>query len=256
MRSNHHPSAGFTLLEVLVATAVLAIMMVILLGSVTTSLSIWRNTENQIAADREGRSAFQVMADDLANAIVPSNQALWPKTTNDAEGAVLRFLTSKPADYQSSANDVGDVCYVEYRARTFAATNKSNNNVLLRRFLGSEDTYKELKIGQLPQVSTDLSDFQLLATNIITNGVVLKGLAIMRSANSADINGIRTNFTLLSFTNNAYTNAGVNRPDAIQVSIGAVDMDTMRNPTLLSNVNIPLKGGGYYTFTVNLPPAQ
>jgi uncharacterized protein (TIGR02599 family) len=65
-------NAGFTLVEVLVAAAVLGIMLVVLLSSVTTSLSIWRNTENQIAADREGRSAYQMIAQDLASAVVPA----------------------------------------------------------------------------------------------------------------------------------------------------------------------------------------
>ena len=242
MTKQRHASSGFTLLEVLVASAVLGMVMVILLGSVTTSLSIWRNTEANMAADREGRSAFQILAADLANAVVPTNPAMWPASVSN--GTVLRFLTLKPADYQNAAGgDTGDVCFVEYTVRS---------NALLRAFVGSSATFSALSAGAFPSAPTP----QLLATNIISNTIALKRTAIMRSTIPADISAVRTNFTLLRLTNNSYTNAtaGV-RPDAVQVSISAVDMDALRNTNLLNNTNIPLRGGGFYTFTVNLPSA-
>jgi prepilin-type N-terminal cleavage/methylation domain-containing protein len=235
-------SDGFTLLEVLVSSAVLSILLLILLGAVTTSLSIWRVTEDRMGADREARSAFQMIADDLANAVVPTNPALWP--TNASNGTVLRFLTSKPADYQGAA-DVGDVCFVEYAVI-------ASNNVLLRRFVGSKGTYDALVNSSFPTNSNE--PYELLATNIITNTTALKRTAIIRGNNTADMAGVRTNFTRLVLSNGFYTNAAAGqRPDAIQVSIGVADMDSMKNPNLLNNPNILLRGGGFYTFTVNLP---
>ena len=51
------PIAAFTLLEVLVASAVLGIFLVILLGTLSATLAVWRSTDNKVTADREGRSA-------------------------------------------------------------------------------------------------------------------------------------------------------------------------------------------------------
>lgn len=249
---------GFTLLEVLVSSAVLGILLLILLNSVTTSLSIWRVTEDRMGADREARSAFQMIADDLANAVVPTNTSFWPviRSVPGVSNNSIGFLTLKPTDYQdAAAGDVGDVCFVEYEVRP--RTNAPSNNVLLRRFVGSADTFAALAAGNLPTNST--APFQLLATNIIFNTNALKRTALVRSTQPADIAGVVPNFTPLRLVSSGgafvYTNALTNqRPDAIQVSIGAVDIDTLRNPNLLANPNIQLRGGGFYTFTVNLPP--
>lgn len=244
MNRHRKASSGFTLLEVLVASAVLAMVLVILLGSVTTSLSIWRNTEASMAADREGRSAFQMLADDLANAVLPTNPNLWPQIRSN--GAWIGFLTLKPADYQGGSGDVGDICYVEY-----SVLPQAGSNALVRGFVGSRDTYTALQAGNLPSGATP----QLLAANIVTNATALKGTAVVKSSVAADVNAVRTNFTALVFSNGVYSATGSanQRPDAIQVSLGAADMDTLRNPTLLANSNIPLRGGGFFTFTVNLP---
>jgi len=249
------PSArGFTLLEVLVAAAILALLMVILLGSATSSLSLWRVTEARMAADREGRSAFQLLADDLANAVVPTNPAFWPKISNSAglSGNLISFLTRKPLDYQDSDDgDFGDICYVEYSVQPQAGFNH-----LQRRFLGSRQTYQlGLSLGKLPEIPGGSAVWQLLSTNVITNNLALKGTAIAKSSVSTDVNALRPNFTALILSDGVYqaTNTASPRPDAIQVSIGAADLDTLRNPSLLANPNIPLRAGGFYTFTVNLP---
>jgi prepilin-type N-terminal cleavage/methylation domain-containing protein len=249
-------NAGFTLIEVLVAAAVLGIMLVVLLSSVTTSLSIWRNTEDRIAADREGRSAYQMIAQDLASAVVPANTNLWPRITNTPQTSSLRFLTLKPADYQDTTKDFGDVCYVEY-----VVDRRAGSNFITRKFVGSADTYQQLKnpAGAFTALSANAAPSQLLATNIVSNNIALKGTPVLRTA--ADSNAIVPNFSAmitvpdgssLVYSNITNFPAGT-RPEAIQVSIGAADMDTLRNPQLLTNMNIPLRGGGFYTFTVNLP---
>jgi prepilin-type N-terminal cleavage/methylation domain-containing protein len=260
---------GFTLLEVLVSSAVLGILLLILLNSVTTSLSIWRVTEDRMGADREARSAFQMIADDLANAVVPTNTSgpmtnFWPLIRRDfvpdlsamgVSNNVIGFHTLKPADYQQPG-DVGDLCYVEYQVRQQTNTNALGNNVLLRRFVGSRETYDAMVAGRFPTNSTN--PFQVLATNIIFNTNALKGTAVVRSSVLSDRTSVVPIFTRLrlvpSGTNFVYTNSPANqRPDAIQVSIGVADMDTLRNPALMANPNIQLRGGGFYTFTVNLP---
>lgn len=253
MSNSSRAAHGFTLIEVLVSSAVLGVLMLILLGAVTNSLSTWRVTEARMAADREARSGFQILADDLANAVVPTNTSgpltnLWPQIRSD--GAKIGFLTLKPTEYQNATNDdFGDVCFVEYEVRPQAGT-----NILTRRFVGSKETFGTISSNP-PSMPTNSSALpQLLATNVISNSLALKGTAIVKSSVAADVASVRTNFTALILSNGVYsvTNAANPRPDAIQVSIGAVDLDTVRSPAL-TNTNVPLRVGGFYTFTVNLP---
>jgi prepilin-type N-terminal cleavage/methylation domain-containing protein len=148
---------GFTLLELLVSSAVLGIVMMTLLVSASTGLSLWRSTEQKVSVDREGRTAMHVLSDDVSGMINLTSPAFQPRfdTNRDAQ-TPMRFLVLKPRDYQDDPeSDVGDVCYVEYR---FA------NNGLSRAFVGSEDTFAELREGRLP--TNDLA-FEVLATNVL-----------------------------------------------------------------------------------------
>lgn len=156
-------SAAFTLLEVLVASAIMGIVMFVLVSTANTSLQLWRGTTEKIAIDREGRAGLALLAWDLQNIIQPTNNALRPWiNTNRFNGPsasfpVLRFLTLKPSDYQTNAADLGDVCYVEYRF-----TNRS----LMRAFIGSSNTFASLRAGNLPTPTE--ADFQVLIPNVWT----------------------------------------------------------------------------------------
>lgn len=172
-RRNHTKiAAGFTLLELLVSSAVLAIVLVILLGTMTTTLGLWRNTDNAIAADREGRSANLLLYDELSSAVVPYGKpGLWPRV--DSNGTFLAFLTRKPADYQNSATgDVGgEVVYVEYLVVS---------NALKRRMVGSRNTYVSMLKGDLPS-NDKTTDFQILATNIIPAALAMRRTLLGRT---------------------------------------------------------------------------
>jgi len=146
---------GFTLVELLVSSAVIGMLMMVLLGVTSTSLNLWRASEEAIAVDREGRAAMALLAQDLGNIVVPE-QAPRPEVDDTTNAMVpLRFLTTKPVDYQRTADgDVGDVCYVEYRFR---------DNALWRGFAGSAATFAALPA--FPQVEDE--DFEVLATNVL-----------------------------------------------------------------------------------------
>ena len=250
--------SGFTLVELLVSSAILGIMMAVLLSSMSSGLSLWRVTEGKIAADREGRSGHLLLAQDLANAFVPTNtsgpkSSLWPQIRTN--GSNLAFLVTRPADYQNqnaSGGDVGDICYVEYSVQS---------NGLYRRFVGSKDTYESLKNNQLPISSS--APFQLLADNVVPNTNVTKSL--MAKSDENGIVGpliIRTNFIGVTFTyrtNNGTvtlqyeTTAPGKRPDAIEVNLATTDLDGVKNLDLMKNPNFKLRNSGFFTFRVNLP---
>lgn len=147
---------GFTLVELLVSSAIIGIVMMVLLTVTSTGLRLWNSSEAGINVDSEGRGAQAMLALDLQSAIVPASSALWPKVDTKTNAAVpLRFLTLLPADYQDSLNgkDIGDVCYVEYRY-------DSPTRTVRRGYAGSADTFAALP--NFPAVT----NFEILATNI------------------------------------------------------------------------------------------
>lgn len=171
LKAPHPPSAiarratpAFTLLEVLVASAIMGIVMFVLVSTANTSLQLWRGTSGKMAVDREGRTGLALLAWDLQNIVQPSNEALRPWintnlfTTGTAEYPVLRFLTLKPADYQGAA-DLGDVCYVEYRF---------TNNSLMRAFVGSALTFESLTNSPPTFPTNAATNFETLVPNVWT----------------------------------------------------------------------------------------
>lgn len=246
---------AFSLVEVLVSSAVLAIVMAILLGTLTTSMSLWRNTENKISADREGRAGELLIAQDLANAIVPSSVNLWPKVTNSGGLTFLRFLTTKPTDYQSTnENNVGDVCFVDYYFSPDSAS-------LFRVFRSSGWTFTNvIKVGDFPAASTNES--QLLSTNLLADARdALRGVASGGLAGEISTN----NFVVLATNNPGQSNnllpydgtyTSENPPVAIEINFAVADPDAIANKDLLSNTNYKLRNAGFYSFRVALPKLQ
>ena len=150
---------AFTLVELLVSSGILAIVMMVLLTSMSTGLSLWRNTEQKVSVDRDGRTAMQLLAEDLAGIVNLNNPSLRPQFDTSSNAVTpLRFLTLKPLDYQTNpASDIGDVCYVEYRFE---------NNALKRAMVTSAATFAALTGTNFPQVNT--GDFEMLATNLLS----------------------------------------------------------------------------------------
>lgn len=241
MKSLCHPRrrAGFSLLEVLVASAVLSIVLMILLGALTTTLSLWRTTESKLAADREGRAAELLMADDLASVLVPADPNLWPRVDGDS----LQFLTLKSTDYQSKkGNNKGDICFVEYRF-------DRPKHALMRRFYSSEKTFNDIlskPTPTFPSASGSASDMQLLATNILTdNADAVRGLALHDQAPEDSF--ILLNRELLPRANNNEP------PAAVEVNFAVADPDAMANEDLWKNNDVPLRNAGLYSFRIHFP---
>jgi hypothetical protein len=159
--SLHRRPAAFSILEVLVASAIMGIVMFVLVSTANTTLQLWRVSSEKIAVDREGRSGLALLAWDLQNIVQPTNLALrpWIYTNIVVNGSapipILSFLTRKPADYQHPSDDLGDVCYVEYRYTNYSIT---------RAFVGSSNTFSAIRSGAFP--TNFATNFETLATNV------------------------------------------------------------------------------------------
>ncbi len=237
-------TAGFSLLEVLVASAVLAIVLMVLLGVLTTTLNLWSATESKLQADREGRSAMLFLAQDLSSVVVPQNTRLWPRVEDDH----LQFLTLKSPDDQPESEDVGDLCFVEYYVDPASKS-------LRRNFIGSRATFEQILVpGGFPNPTTD--EGLLVADNVLENardavrGTMLGQLMI-------NDNFIMLNTNLTRFFGQ-YQNdpSGTNIPAAIEVNIAVADstsMDPANQAIWRNNPSIILRDAGIYTFRVQLP---
>ena len=232
------PVAAFTLLEILVASAVLAIVMAILLSTLTTSISLWRTTESSIAAGREGRAGELLLAQDLANALVPTNPSLWPQVTSDT----LSFLTLRSSDYQSGSGDAGDVCFVQYKVEDDPENKDPNFVALTRAFVGSAETFAAVRNGSFPTPT----NAQLLAANIVPNERAVY-------INPTAAGEVTTDyFTALGTNGLPLTGAG-QRPVMIDINLSAADESSI---STLDIEQKQLRSAGYFPFRVALPPPQ
>jgi|GEM_PF-1827867 len=265
-RSIKRPGApAFTLLELLVSMTVMAIVLTVMFAALSTSMSLWRNTDSKIASDREARAVEFLLARDLANIVVPAQTNFWPKTTNvsSADGPsgardyYLGFLTAAAADMQSAsgAGAVGDVCYAEY-AVVFVKDADGNARREVRRFfMNSGDTFTSvIKGNTLPQLAKQAATaYQSLGLNLLpTNNMAARGLGPLPNANEAAFN---TNFVLLNRNMLPLTGAYStnNYPAAIEVNFSVADRTTLANTNVINRANYVIRNAGLYSFRLPLP---
>ncbi len=160
-------TAAFTILEILVAVAVLGMLLVLLLNIVQSAATLWRNSENRMETYREARAAMQVISRDLNNLLPSTNTTHFIFSTNQ-----LAFLALMPRDSQLDTS-LGDVCTVGY---LFAYDNKSpvaaddgrQSYNLYRYFVESNDTFTNLSQGSdlFPDFDPSTNRSEILARNI------------------------------------------------------------------------------------------
>ena len=168
-------SSAFSLLELLVAIAVLCILLVILLNIVQGASNLWRTSENKVEAYREGRAALQVISSDLRHTLASTNTnffrrniSSYPNSTNVA------FLATLPLSSQET-NSLSDVCTVGYflaydnKSPVSGITGRQSYN-LYRYFVESNETFVKLSDSSGP---ADVLDFdpsrqpEILARNVV-----------------------------------------------------------------------------------------
>ena len=245
-------ATAFTLLELLVSMAVMAIVLAVMFVALSTSMSLWRNTDSKIASDREARAVEFLLARDLANIVIPAQTNFWPRVSVTGNSAYLRFLATVPSAAQStSAADVGDVCYVEYAV--VPSTNGPGCEV--RRLLWpSAQTYSAvIQSGALPASAQAPGQYQSLGLNLLpTNNMAARGLGPLANASESAFN---TNFVLLGMNMLPFTGAPStnNYPAAIEVNFSVADRTTLANTNVIGLANYVLRNAGLYSFRLPLP---
>ena len=156
---------GFTLVELLVALGVTAIIVSMLVIITATALDGYSSSRNQVKAAREARAAFDQVARDLESLVVRSGNDidwLWISTESTNPGPTGNqspnatravFLTAATDRYDGGIgtdSDLGgDVSTVAYRLLyRDPITNSGNNDfstfVLYRQLINPDETFENI----------------------------------------------------------------------------------------------------------------
>lgn len=255
---------AFALLELLVATTLMSILLVLLLNMVDGATQLWRANENRVDSCREARAALGIMSQDLQNTIAVSantnffllNSNAWPvlagvgpaMVANPDSGGALLFLAALSLSAQESGNR-SDVCQVGYFiafGKSSTVTNAPVNTMNLYRYLlGSDATFTRLTNSSQPVFPPDLttthSNVDLLARNI--TGLKIAAYTV-------------TNSSVLAFAPSTNTPL----PDLVEISVSAINRDASKklpetagawtdtNSTLFTNIIAP----ALQTFTTRI----
>ena len=166
--TNHRDRHGFSLLELLVAMTVLAVLLGILLTMVNGATQLWRASENRVDSYREARAALNVIASDLQSIFASENPDFFQWASEDdgfktdvkiddlvsgaapvEMGDALFFLTSLSTaaqPYTGTSPAKGDLCAVGYFL-AFGRPGLSGDSTcnLYRQLINSDTTFEAIQ---------------------------------------------------------------------------------------------------------------
>jgi prepilin-type N-terminal cleavage/methylation domain-containing protein len=209
-RAEGHDRA-FTILEILVAMSVLALLLLLLLGVVDGASLVWKNKQSSADATREARAALHVMAAD-AKTLLRSPEATAVHLPGGTGGR-LAILTLQPKGAQRSGNR-SDLCTVGYFVAydgpsRFTPLEQSSRN-LYRYLRGSDETFSCLQAGE--DVFADFETVAAMADPASHRNVAL----LARNVNQVDFESLK-----LSASGEPEP-AGTSAPEAIGVRVSLV----------------------------------
>ena len=228
---------GFTLIEIIVAMAVLSVLLTILLSMVNGASQLWRESERRVDSFREARGAMNLLTSDLKSlyaspdpkfiAIATDETAIGELVRNPAGedvGSALFFLTALPASAQDPSGNKSDLCAVGYFvafAKASASNDAKNSYNLYRYFISSDDTFENVLnaeptpffVGAGPRVSATTKEVEIVARNI-TQFKVEPYSIVANAAGDFD--------KLKEFNQSAVTPF----PEVLDITLVAVNQDT------------------------------
>lgn len=141
MKNRIKEIVAFTLVEILIATGILAGIVALILWLTTTMLGTWERSTGKISANGDARIAMDLLTSDLSTLILRNDEFQWmnfapvPGGTSelgelvDSKRAYRLLFFSTPLDQpkETPTGDpaLGDVCAIQYR---LAYKNPFNNS--------------------------------------------------------------------------------------------------------------------------------
>jgi prepilin-type N-terminal cleavage/methylation domain-containing protein len=209
---NKAADRAFTLVELLVAIAILCLLCTFLFSIIDSSTKLWRAQTAKEDAFREIRAALSILSRDLGNAVPTTDASCFFSDTNK-----FAFLTSLSADGQRS-EDQGDICTVGYSLE-WGKTETNNPQekecyALYRYIRFSNPTFSRTLVG-----SNSVSEIftQVDGTSTVRELVARNLLSIRCTPYSTNILGELTAFS---------PTAANGMPDIFDLSFSAIGQDT------------------------------
>jgi prepilin-type N-terminal cleavage/methylation domain-containing protein len=161
-------SGGFTLIELMVAMGITAIIITVLVTITGVATDTWTRSRSEIRASRQAKAMLETMARDFESLVARrGNDFEWlhaelessklPTVVTGGQGSdaiSLTFLTAATDRYLGRVgvdypDNVGDVSCVSYRLRYMDPIEGGNNQktstfVLYRLLVNPDDTFKDL----------------------------------------------------------------------------------------------------------------
>lgn len=230
-------SEGFTLVELLTATAVLTLLLALIFQIVNAILQSTNEQNRQMESTASARRALDVLAADLQNAAVGNDAAILAANGSGTTNVLAMLAVRRgPNDPNSAGSAVKNrflaVCY---------STNESNQ---LFRSFGSVG-YGETNLLNAPVGDATMTPVNPLASGILalsalaltadgTTNTVTKPVASGENWAAASYNGnsVPNGFNALVTMSPTFAAGMTNRTYALQVWIAAVDP---RNYSILTN---------------------
>lgn len=137
--------AAFTLVELLVATAITSLLILGMTGVFDQAMKAWRLASRRGDAEREVRAALSTIQRDFSSLVVSTNLPMYritsaannryigPANLPDYNGNVAVFFLSTLATNQQATNNLGDLCGVGY----YVAWDSTSRSYNLYRYLNS-----------------------------------------------------------------------------------------------------------------------
>lgn len=217
-RAKSASAHGFTILELLVATAILALVLGLLLQIVNGLLQSTRTQNQQISSIASARRALDVMAADLKNGVVGENAAILAPVGN-SNSNLLSLVTHRRGPNGSNASH-----------RFLAVSYSTNDSGQLFRSYGSVNFSQTNLLAAATNTSTPLEPlaggilaFQIHAVTDTANFPV--GTAAFANWATNNYNGIATpaGFQALITRSPTFASALTNRSRALEIWVAAAD---------------------------------
>lgn len=160
-------SRGFTILELLVATAVMALFLVLSSQVVSSSLSQWSFANDKMSANLQARLAFDWFGRDLQSLCTASDESEWlriiPQDVPDANGHTMKGSKlmcytqpgqphKDPASASASASRISGpvaICYSLGFLDPMVKNGARKHFALLRTSVNPRDTFENMAVGNL-----------------------------------------------------------------------------------------------------------
>lgn len=189
-----HGRSAFTLIEIMVATAVMVILVGLVIQITNEVLKVWNRSSGKLSANSEARIAMELLTQDLETAVFRDNGMQWLRVDgpidagDDYANQTVALKLFAPALDRPKTDDQGnaipgDICGITYRLAYKEAFSESNTKVyaLYRNIVDSKTTFNQLMGsgnqetltgGEWSEVTvTDESNY--LVTNIVDFKVIV-----------------------------------------------------------------------------------